>query len=70
MTKKMHNANNLPGTLVTDCDKCEALLREIKDLKQKIQNIEDLAEWYYVNVNSSISAHRIRQALEGNVPNK
>lgn len=70
MTKKMHNANNLPGNLVAECDKCEALIREVKELKTKIQHIEDLAEWYSINLNSSISAHRIRQALDGNVPNK
>lgn len=68
MTKKMHNANDLPGTLVTECDKCEALIRENKELKAKIKNVEKLANWYSKNINSSISAHRIRQALEGHAP--
>lgn len=68
MTKKMHNANDLPGTLVTECDKCEALIRENKELKAKIKNVEKLANWYSSNINSSISAHRIRQALEGHAP--
>lgn len=68
MKRKMHNSHDLPGNLVTECEKCDALIKENKELKAKIKNIEKLADWYSSNLNSSISAHRIRQALEGHAP--
>lgn len=66
--KELHDAYGLPGALVTECEKCEALMREVKDLKHSLKALEKLADWYDQTTGPNIASHRIRQALEGKAP--